>query len=89
MKEVNDVTHSQCRLVHKDGKRTTVGWIPTKCAVIGKELGVKQGKDENGKDIWEEGWIVDSAGEPKPTALVRACERNYKAFSYGRENTHQ
>jgi hypothetical protein len=82
-KPVNDVTHSQCRLRHSDG-RVTVGWIPTKCAVIGKVLGI-----EKEKGVWDDGWVVESAGEPKPTDLVRACERNYRDFSYGREHTHQ
>lgn len=41
----------------ENGKVTSVAWIPSQLAKVGKRLSIKQ-KD----DSWEDGWVVMSAG---------------------------
>jgi hypothetical protein len=67
-------TYTQCELV-KEGI-DSVAWIPTKFAVVGKILRIK----ENG--VWTDGWYVSKIFNHRYFKEVEERERDYKKFDY-------
>jgi hypothetical protein len=70
-------TYTQCELVK--GNVFQHAWIPTRFAVIGKVLRIK----EDGE--WEDDWIVKHVYKPKIISEVEERERDYLKFSYGKK----
>ncbi len=65
-------THSQC-LLNRIGAQQ-VSWIPTKFAVQGRYVKLK---DEG---EWTDGWRVERVfGGAVPSEVIAANERNYKS----------
>jgi hypothetical protein len=50
--------YKQCRMTKKSGDyiQTTVSYIPSKFAIVGNKLNLKEG------DIWTYGWVVEYVG---------------------------
>lgn len=68
--------YSQCTLVKRipEGTRTTVAYIPSKYATVGKYVKIRQC---NG--MWENGWEVTFAGEPTKHPMdYRKAIRNHR-----------
>ncbi|MBB6429905.1 hypothetical protein [Algisphaera agarilytica] len=70
--------YAQCRLTR--GAAATVGFIPTKAAVIGNliELVI------NGN--YQPGWRVESVGTPVAKDAMRMFERQYTSQRQGSDN---
>jgi hypothetical protein len=62
-------THTQCRL--RQGSTQTVSWIPSKAAIKGKTVRLK---DETGWSLWE---VLEVWGT-KPSSWVLDGARDYK-----------
>lgn len=62
---------TQCRLT-KDN-RTEVAFIPSKYAVEGSYIRIKQNK------VWSDGWLVAQAYNSLPDYLVKANSQEYKS----------
>jgi hypothetical protein len=79
-----DLYYRQCFLRRQDGPTVVeqVSYIPEPYCVPGKALRLKKG------DAWEDGWVVVSAGDREPAALVERRARDHlktrKATDLGR-----
>jgi hypothetical protein len=74
-------TYRQCRLTKPiaGGVRVQVSWIPSRHAVVGKMIRIR---DDEG--AWDDGWLVESAwatevSEEEVNRLSRLYTRNRKA----------
>jgi hypothetical protein len=66
-------THSQCLLNRLGAQQTS--WIPTKFAVQGRYVKLK---DDDGE--WTDGWRVERVfGGAVPSEVIAKNERNYKS----------
>lgn len=63
--------YRQCVL--QRGNSTQVSHIPEEYAIVGHILKLR---DDN--DVWEDGWLVKSAGDKQPAAMVEANEMLWK-----------
>lgn len=68
--------YNQCTLVKSfnGGKITQVTWIPTKFAIAGRTVKLK-----NDQNVWVDGWLVESVGEKTPENLVPDAYDDIKA----------
>ena len=57
--------YRQC-VLQRDNS-TQVSHIPEEYAIVGQVLKLR---DDN--DVWEDGWLVKSAGDKQPAAMVEA-----------------
>jgi len=65
---------TQCVIVKTVGdiRHVMVSWIPSRFAVTGKTLKLKQNNDE-----WTDGWLVTDVGATLPYDVVNSRERDY------------
>jgi len=68
--------HRQCKLTQ--GNKVIFSWIPTKYAVVGKVLDLK---DEDGN--WTEGWVVAEAWAIDKSSDVLAREDLWRQHRHG------
>lgn len=68
-------TLTQCKLKRKDQNQTL--WIPTKFAVEGRRVGLRE-KTPQGGAYWDEGWIVESVFNTLPQDYVLERSKDYK-----------
>lgn len=64
-------THRQCKL--RAGSTITYSWIPSKYAVKGEYLALK-----NDEGTWENGWLVEEVWGERKSIDVLAHEEAYK-----------
>ena len=72
-------THVQCKFSHPDG-RVTYGWVNKKPAL---KVGAVLELQLNCTGEFQKGWRVDEMWAEKPTALIKARERDYKNHRRG------
>jgi hypothetical protein len=62
-------SYTQC-LLRRNGYYQ-VAWLPTKFAVLGATLRIRD-------DEWEDGWVVEGRWTTMPEEYVRGHERDYR-----------
>lgn len=70
---MKELFYRQCFLRKnvESGSLTQVSWIPEPFCKVGKVLMLKEG------EIWEDGWMVISAGKPEIGKLIESRSRDY------------
>lgn len=66
-----DTTHTQCKMRHDSGLYDT-SWIPTKFAVVGRRVGLK----ENG--VWDDHWTVIEIFSTENSAMILERSQDWK-----------
>ncbi len=65
------VAYCQCRL--RLGKRTQTTFLPVEYAMVGHTLKLRDRKT----GTWQDGWLVETAGDVLPAYMVERGERKF------------